>query len=254
MLLFEPPPSTRYDLRFRLAGIPVRVHPLFWLMALLLGYSAGSLLQLPIWVAVVFVSILIHELGHALVMRAYGLPSHVVLHIAGGLAVPEPVRWGSGWASVSLSPGRQILISLAGPAAGFLLAALLMIAVVAVGGEVVVTALFGVIPWVTAQLPVGGRVTTVVVNMLLWVNIFWGLMNLTPVYPLDGGNVVRHLLVRADPSDGMRNSLWISVIAGAIVAAAGLLLFRSLVMAFLFGFLAFQSYQSLRGRRWGGFG
>ena len=65
MMLFQSPPPTRYDLRFSIAGIPVSVHPVFWLIALLFG-SSGDPLLIPIWILVVFVSILVHELGHAL--------------------------------------------------------------------------------------------------------------------------------------------------------------------------------------------
>jgi Zn-dependent protease len=83
---------------------------------------------------------------------------------------------------------------------------------------------------------------------LLSVNIFWGLINLVPVFPLDGGNVARYVLLQYDPRGGVRKSLWLSVVAGAIVALLGLIYFRSIYMAFLFGFLAFQSYQSLQGR------
>ena len=54
MFLFQPPSPTRYDLRFSIAGTPVTVHPLFWLIALLLG-SSGDILLVPIWVAVIFV-------------------------------------------------------------------------------------------------------------------------------------------------------------------------------------------------------
>ena len=248
MFLFQPPPPTQYDLRFSIAGIPVRVHPLFWLIALLLG-SATDLLQLPIWVFVVFVSILIHELGHALAMRRYGQPSRIILHFAGGLTVPEPVSWGSGWANVSLRPNQEIFISLAGPGAGFLLAALVVVAVIISGGSIITNWLFGVIPLpVAALMPIGGRVISLLVTMLLWVNVFWGLINLLPVYPLDGGTVSRYLLLQADPIDGVRKSLWISVIAGGLVAIAGLLILRSVYMALLFGLLAFQSYQSLQGR------
>jgi len=82
----------------------------------------------------------------------------------------------------------------------------------------------------------------------LSVNIFWGLINLVPVFPLDGGNVARYALLQFDPRDGVRKSLWISVVAGGLVAVLGLVYFRSIYMAFLFGFLAFQSYQSLRNR------
>jgi stage IV sporulation protein FB len=248
MFLFQPPPPTQYDLRFSIAGIPVRVHPLFWLIALLLG-SATDLLQLPIWVFVVFASIVIHELGHALAMRRYGQPSRIILHFAGGLTVPEPVSWGSGWANVSLKPNQEIFISLAGPGAGFLLAALVVVAVIISGGSIITNWLFGVIPLpVAALMPIGGRVISLLVTMLLWVNVFWGLINLLPVYPLDGGNVSRYLLLQADPIDGVRKSLWISVIAGGLVAIAGLLILRSIYMAFLFGLLAFQSYQSLQRR------
>ena len=248
MLLFQPPQPTRYDLRFSIAGIPVTVHPLFWLIALLLG-SSGDILLVPIWVAVIFVSILVHELGHALAFRRYGQRSQIVLHFAGGLTIPEPVYWGSGYANVSLTPNQHIFVSLAGPGAGFLLAGLVIAVVTALGGSVITTWLFGFIPLpLNARLPFGGQVLAVVVTMLLWVNIFWGLINLVPVFPLDGGHVSRNVLLQADPVDGVRKSLWISVIAGGLVAVAGFILLRSLFMALMFGLLAFQSYQALRYR------
>ena len=247
MLLFQPPPPTRYDLNFSVAGIAVRVHPLFWLIALLLGSSA-NLIQVLIWVVVVFLSVLVHELGHALAMQRYGMPSYIVLYWGGGLTVPEPVKWGYNWANVSLGSNQQIFISLAGPFAGFLFAGLVLGGVAATGGSVNVRALLGVIPVPTATLPWGGIISNWLVATLLWVNIFWGFINLMPVYPLDGGNVTRYVLLKADPGNGVRKSLWISVITGSIIAAVGLLLMRSIFMALLFGFLAFQSYQSVRGR------
>jgi stage IV sporulation protein FB len=248
MMLFQPPQPTRYDLRFSIAGIPVTVHPLFWLIALLLG-SSGDILLVPIWVAVIFASILVHELGHALAFRRYGQRSQIVLHFAGGLTIPEPVYWGSGYANVSLTPNQHIFVSLAGPGAWFLLAGLVIAVVTALGGSVITTWLFGFIPLpLNARLPFGGQVLAVVVTMLLWVNIFWGLINLVPVFPLDGGHVSRNVLLQADPVDGVRKSLWISVIAGGLVAVAGFILLRSLFMALMFGLLAFQSYQALRYR------
>jgi membrane-associated protease RseP (regulator of RpoE activity) len=248
MQLFQPPPTTRYDLRFSIAGIPVSVHPLFWLITLLLG-STGDLLLIPIWILVLFVSILVHELGHALAFRRYGQRSRIVLHFAGGLTIPEPVSWGSGYASVGLSPNQHIFITLAGPGAGFLFAALIIGLVTVVGGSVITTHLFGLIPLpLNALLPFGGRVVSVMVSMFLWVNVFWGLINLVPVYPLDGGNVTRNVLIQADPVDGVRKSLWISVIAGGLLAVAGFIFLRSIFMALLFGMLAFQSFQALQSR------
>jgi stage IV sporulation protein FB len=248
MFLFQQPPATQYDLRFNIADIPVRVHPLFWLVAILLG-STGNLLLLPVWVLVLFISILIHELGHALAFRRFGQRSQIVLHFAGGLTIPEPVSWGSGWANVALSRNQEIFIALAGPFAGFLFAALVMALVVISGGSVLTTYLFGFIPLpLSAVIPFGGSLIGLLVTLLLWVNIFWGLINLMPVQPLDGGNVARNIFIQYDPFDGVRKALWLSVITGALLALIGLIAFRSLYMAFLFGLLAFQSYQSIQGR------
>src|SRR4051794_4982523 len=133
MQLFQPPSVTRYDVRFTLAGIPVRVHPLFWLMGIIFGIGTGNLILLLIWVAVVFVSILIHEMGHAFTMRHYGVSPEVILYLGGGLAVPRSEQSGRRWGRFELRTGEQILVSLAGPGAGFLLAALVMIGVVVTG-------------------------------------------------------------------------------------------------------------------------
>ena len=249
MLLFQTPPPTRYDLRFNLAGFPVRVHPLFWLIALLLGSGSGDPLQILIWVVVVFVSILIHELGHALAFRRYGLSSQIILHFAGGLTVPESTLWGSRWANVALGPNEQIFISVAGPGAGFLLAALIITGVLVSGGSIITARLLGFIPLPAfASLPFGGPILGDLITSLLWVNIFWGFINLMPVYPLDGGNVARYILLQVDPIDGVRKSLWVSVITGGLIALIAFFLLHSVYMAILFGFLAFQSYQSLQRR------
>jgi len=249
MLLFQPPPPTRYDLSFTLAGFPIRVHPLFWLIAILLGSASGDLIQILIWVLVVFVSILVHELGHALAFRRYGLNSQIVLHFAGGLTIPESTYWGSRWANVALGPNQQIFISLAGPGSGFILAALVITGVVVSGGSVLTTRLLGIIPLpAMALLPFGGNIVNMLVTALLWVNIFWGLINLMPVYPLDGGSVARNILLQTDPVNGVRKSLWVSVIAGGLIAAVAFFFLHSVYMALLFGFLAFQSYQSLQSR------
>lgn len=96
VLLLEPPPPTRYDLRFTLVGVPTRVHPLFRILAVFFGGFAPDPVRLLIWVAGVFVSILIHELGHALAMRRCGQPSQIVLHLMGGLTVRLGALRGAG--------------------------------------------------------------------------------------------------------------------------------------------------------------
>ena len=110
VLLNEPSPS-QGDLHFSLLNIPVRVHPMFWLMGLILGSGGSRGLQpVVLWVVAVFVSVLVHEMGHALVIRALGVQPWITLYGMGGLTSHQGGRF---------RPQTQILVSLAGPAAGF---------------------------------------------------------------------------------------------------------------------------------------
>lgn len=243
--MFRSPAPTQYDLNFSLFGIPIRVHPLFWLIAVLLGYSTniGFLL---IWVFAVFISIVIHELGHSFAMRAFGVSSHIVLYFMGGLAIPD--GFGYGGRRSSLTNVQHIIISLAGPFAGFLFAGLLLVIVQLTGG---IFEFGSPIPLPRAFVPFGGQYQPYVnnaLNSLLWINVGWGLFNLVPVYPLDGGQTMRYFLTMIDPQNGYVNSLWLSVISGAAAAIGGFIFFSSLYIALLFGLLAFQSYQMLRFR------
>ena len=247
MYLFQAPPTTRFDLRFTIAGIPVRVHPLFWVIALLFGSGSNSIFGIFTWVVAIFVSILVHEMGHALAFRRYGQDSFIVLHFAGGVTVPQSSGWGTGYGR-EFNSNEQIVISLAGPFAGFFLAVLVLAGSVAMGGTIVFNTILGFIPFPLVYLPVGGQILNSFLLSLLWVNIFWGIVNLLPVMPLDGGHVARHVLVQRDPWGGLRTSLWVSVITGAVVAVIGLIFLQSIYMAFLFGMLAFQSFQMLQVR------
>lgn len=249
MSLFQVPAETPYDLRFSVVGTQVRVHPLFWLMALIFGSGSGSLVDLLIWIPVIFFSILLHELGHTLAMRSYDVDSYIVLHGLGGLAVPLTPQFGQGARRESLTSTQQILISLAGPFAGFFLAGLLVVLTMVMGGAVLPNYIFGFVPLPTLLLPFGGFVVYSTMATLMWVNIFWGFINLLPVYPLDGGQVSRHIFLMVDNYDGVSKSLQLSVFTGAVIAAISLIVLRSTYMALLFGILAMQSYQMLGGNR-----
>src|SRR5438876_7238715 len=87
-VFFEPSP-TPYDISWRMLGTHVRISPWFWLMTVLLGWSTTQLgfLYLFVWVACVFVSVLVHEFGHVLMGRFFGTDGHIVLFGLGGLAV-----------------------------------------------------------------------------------------------------------------------------------------------------------------------
>lgn len=252
MFLSEPS-STQFDLHFRVAGIPVRIHPLFWLISLAVGYQGADPVRLLIWVGVVFVSILVHELGHALTMRFFGQRARVVLYAMGGMAVPDASPWGIGRGYRCRSSREQILISAAGPGAGFLLAGATVGLVFAAGGSVRFPLVYGFLPdWQFTLSPTAGEAWLWLVDFLLQVNIFWGLVNLLPVYPLDGGQIAREICVRQDPYYGTARCLWLSMVVGVTVAVVGVVVLQDRYLAILFGWLALSNYltwQQLGGGR-----
>jgi stage IV sporulation protein FB len=248
------PQRTPYDLNFALAGVPVRVHPMFWLFTVLLGAADPVPLHLLIWVAAVFVSILVHEFGHSLAMRSFGWRSHIVLYSFGGLAIQDGAyggfeRHGRGGRDAR----TQIIISFAGPLAGFLFAALILAALRAGGNAT--TLRFGGFGLVTIEpeLFVSFPLTLLVYD-LLFCNIFWGLLNLLPIYPLDGGQISQQVLVTVNPSDGLRQSFMLSILAAGCVAILGYVKLDSIYMAMLFGYMAYQNYMILQSFRGGGYG
>jgi hypothetical protein len=107
-------------MRFRILGFPVHVHPFFFLVAALVGGMQNDLTLILVWVAIVFVSVLAHELGHALVARVHGQQPSIMLYAMGGLTSFQPLR--------RLTHGQSIAISLAGPGAGFLVGGLVWLA------------------------------------------------------------------------------------------------------------------------------
>ena len=135
MLNLLEPKRTNYDIHFRIGSIPVRIHPLFWLIPLLLGIRPDvKPLHSFIWLAVVTVSILLHELGHALAIRYYGYRPWITLYALGGLASYDPEEE-FGYDPVFVlgehlrryrNTRRDVVIALAGPMAGFLFAGLIV--------------------------------------------------------------------------------------------------------------------------------
>jgi stage IV sporulation protein FB len=185
---------TPYDLNFRIFGIPTRVHPSFWLIAVIFSWplSADGLQFVLLGIACMFVTIMVHELGHALMWRAYHMDSAILLYSFGGLTFPEGRLPRRSW---------RIIVTLAGPFANFLL--------------------FGVIwgsdqvqPWQSTNL-----YTDVVFDVLVQINLGWGLLNLLPVYPLDGGQISRELWLEYQPSMGVVNSLRMSMIVAIAFSA-----------------------------------
>ncbi len=271
--MFGEPPRSEYDIHFRLFGLPVRIHPLFWLITLLLGMGAQIndmsiwLILLCGWVAAVFISILVNEMGHALTLsQYYGARTWIVLYGMGGLACHDPYyrkRTPGTWGTIGYT--------LAGPFAGFALAGVVVLGLSLCQIQVDVRAIsFGNlihIPYLDIDyraffaafqsLPFTMPFRLMiffysVLNNILYISIFWGLMNLLPLYPLDGGQVAREILLMVDRRNGIANSLWLSVFTGGAIAVLGFVQWVNVremqgipFIPLLFGYLAYQSYQML---------
>ena len=223
--------ETEFDLRFTFIGIPVRVHPAFWIVGAIMGYSPGwaealglnVLAVVFMWWVIMFVSILVHELGHAFMAEFFGWPSHVLLYHFGGLAFYNPTR--------GHAAQKSIAISFAGPGAGFVLF-----------GVTCAVEYFAIRNgWFAGNL-----IAAYVIIQLKFVNLWWGLMNLLPVLPLDGGRVSEQVLriLRVRNSDNLCAK--ISIVVAGCVAAFCLTQTQDRYVGFLFLFLAVHNYQTLQ--------
>lgn len=222
--MFGIPSPTPFDLNFRLLGIPVRIQAWFWVVTAFLGgvgMRGVSVQDVVIWILCVLVSILVHEYGHGLMARLLGFPAAIVLYGMGGLCFTDGERH---------EPWQRLLVLFAGPGAGFLLA----------GGVGLV--------WLglTAERVEISPVGLSIIDNLLWINIVWGILNLMPIWPLDGGQVTAVVLKLINRAHGQR---WAHVIS--LLTAAGIALFAysrlgQIYLAVFFGLMALTNFQVLQ--------
>ena len=236
MYLFEPA-RTQLDLNFNLFGIHVRVHPMFWVVTAILGSNQGEARYVLLWVAVAFVSILIHEMGHVLMGRILGSDGHIVLYGFGGLAIGSSDltrRW------------QRNLVYLAGPFAQFLLLGLGTL------GAIVYVAAKG------AEVPIA---LEILYFQFFFVNFYWPILNLLPIWPLDGGRITRETFEWLMPETDTATSLVVSMIVAGFFAVSSLaaasghpiipFLRGSMYMGLFFALFAvenFQEWQMVRYR------
>ncbi len=204
--------SRRSGLRFRLFGFPISVDVSFLVVLAFLGYpflSSGPA-YLAVWIVVAAVSVLVHELGHAVTARAAGSHPRIDLYGFGGATMYETPPGG-------MSRARSIAISLAGPATGIVLGVLLLYA-----GRV--------------TTPERGSLAAAALSAGVFVTLVWGLLNLLPILPLDGGNVLMELLP-GSPGRRQRLAAIVSIVF-AVLAGVVALLLGQLYAALLAGWFA----------------
>ena len=189
-----------------LFGFPIRVDPTAIILIVLFGTMASTPVEGAMIVINLALAILLHELGHAFVVRGLGGDPEITLHGLGGLTTHH----------LSPTNGQQFVISVAGPLVNGVLAGLgfLGLAFVAAPGTPLASFFFY---W-------------------LWVNALLGLFNLLPIVPLDGGHALRSVLRRFLPKRADTVASWISVALATPIAAWGLAnqeVFLLLIAAFL---------------------
>lgn len=199
-------------------GIQLRAHFTFFLM-LILGALAGAasgglpgMTQQVVFTVLLFGLVVLHELGHAMAARAFGIRTHDILLLpVGGMARLE---------RPPATPQQEILVALAGPAVNMALATLLV--------------------------PLAALAGHGLIEQLLWANVSLALFNLIPAFPMDGGRVLRAGLTwKLGPFEATR--LAASIGKGAAIALGILGLFFEPFLVLIAGFVWFLADQEQAG-------
>ena len=227
-------------LSFALGSIPIRIHVSFWFTAALLGMSGSGSdpVVLGVWVLAVLVSVLLHELGHALTGKIFGLAPSIELYAFGGAT-----SWQDG---NHLPSWKRILISLAGPLTGIALGIATYVVLAQVGIP------FGELgDWIReakARNSIKGLAVLSFAADMIWINVIWSLFNLLPILPLDGGNVMAHTFALVTKGGGRRAAHIISaVVAAAIGTGVFVRLGTGYILLIVYmGLFAFQNLRALQ--------
>lgn len=171
------PPSPWAITLGTVAGIPIRLHMTFLLflafLALVIYRGPDSGVGLLFLIGV-FGCVLLHELGHSLVARKYGIPvSEIVLYPIGGVARMEKIP----------KPHEELWIALAGPAVNLVIAIAILIGLIATGSMGTLGS------WTSMRVGDGFWI-----QELMIANLMLAFFNLIPAFPMDGGRILRAIL------------------------------------------------------------
>lgn len=198
--------------------IPIYIYPLFWLLAGFIGWinSNGDIAHTAIWIGVIVLSVLIHEYGHALSALAFGQSSHIELMALGGMTNRQGPK---------LRLWKEFLIVLNGPIAGLLLCIAAELTYDYLGRPPVANG------WIYALV------------ITIYANLFWTILNLLPIYPLDGGRLLSIILESIFGLKGVKIGFIVSSCL-AVLGAIFLFYAGSLLAGSIFLMLAYESYRS----------
>jgi Zn-dependent protease len=195
-------------------SIPVKVTWPFFLVAALIGFlNSLNLIGTLFWIAVIFVSVLVHEYGHAVVSKIFGQKPRIELIAFGGLTYPEGPK---------ISGFKEFLVILAGPMMSLFLCFLgfFIFSIPAVRNS----------PYAVYPFLFG------------FVNAFWTVVNLLPILPLDGGQLMRVICQGIFGFKGYMVSAGLSIFFAA-TAVIGFFFIGQLFLGIIFMFLLFQGIE-----------
>lgn len=211
-------------LKFRLLGIPVAVHATFLFIAIL-GVTTYSGIDIAIWTAAAFASILLHEMGHALTARGFGARGvGVTLYGLGGVTTYGAAK--------KMSNGRSFLISAAGSATGII-----------AGGALLFLGRNGAFDGVSHEV-------LVFIDSFIFTALVWGVLNWIPIVPLDGGHMVQSIASAVSEQHGPLISQVITWITVAVVVPLALMngyQFAAIIVV-LFAFSGLREYRAATAR------
>lgn len=202
--------------------IPIAIHPLFWLLAFLIGFLyAGFNMLVLLWVVIVFISVLFHELGHAITALHYGKHPKITLVALGGVTTYD----GS-----SLKLYQQFIVIFNGPFFGLILAGM--------SYGIYATGFFQ------------NEVITYFLRVMFIINIFWSCANLLPIFPLDGGQLMRVVFEGMFKTKGIKIALFLSTVFALTLSLICFFLIKgAFIIGALFFLFAFQSFEMWRKSR-----
>lgn len=205
-------------IRFRIFNIPVMVEPFFWITLAILGGalridSREGMIYLLFFITAGFVSIMVHELGHALMAVKFGARTEIVLQAFGGYAAYSGVRMSRGQSAMITAAGPLLQIALGLLALGFL--------------------------YYGPQMPQNAQMF---VGLIMWISLIWAILNLLPVLPMDGGRLVEAALGPAR----VKITLMVSLITAVVVAFYAWTRFQQPFLAIFMGYFAWLSFKELK--------
>jgi stage IV sporulation protein FB len=213
-------------LRWRLFGISVCIQPSFWIINALFAwfvsdplaghYRVALLTFILIWVLCTLASVMVHELGHAVMGRIFGQPGNVTIAGLGGQAA-------GGYDKIS--PWKRLLVIAAGPGAGFLFVASLVLV-----DSTAWDWLMGELDWENLKLRwfivdkigmmhlrLGRNYYTLTLFLLAMIGLFMNILNLFPIIPMDGGMIFKEICSMIAGRAGERFAFAVSfLLAGAL--------------------------------------